>query len=219
MITGPALSPYSGGPPRQLIVLLHGYGADGADLIGLGSEWGPLFADALIAAPNAPGRCAQNPFGYEWFPLAFDAMLDSVRVGVPGARAVVVEYLDDLWTKTGLGPAQTVLAGFSQGAMLALNAGLSLATPPAGIVSFSGALVPPDGFGRLELAKAPVCLVHGDRDTVVDPVLTREAATRLAGAGYDVRVHLSRGAAHGIAPDGLAFATAFIATCFAAANA
>lgn len=209
-LTGPELSPRSGHPPKQLVLILHGYGADGEDLIGLGQHWAEFFPDALFFAPNAPTRCAQNPFGYEWFPIDFDNMVQSVATGVPMAASAVLEGLRDVWSRTGLGPAQTFLVGFSQGAMMALHAGLSLPEPPLGIVSFSGALVPPPGFGAEKSGKPPVCLVHGDIDPVVDPKLTQDAAVQLQAAGYEVSVHISHGMAHGIAPDGLDFATTFM---------
>jgi phospholipase/carboxylesterase len=205
-LSGPILAPASGGLPKQLVVLIHGYGADGEDLIGLGQHWRETFPDALFAAPNAPTRCAQNPFGYEWFPIAFEAMIESVRIGVPAASETVALYLDDLWSRTGLGAADTFLVGFSQGAMLALRVGLTLPDTLRGVVSFSGALVPP----ALPSAKPPVCLIHGQVDEVVDPRLTADASAWLETRGYDTRVHISPAMAHGIAPDGLDFATRFM---------
>jgi phospholipase/carboxylesterase len=217
VISGPVLPPRSGGPVEQLVLLLHGYGADGEDLIGLGEPLGETLPDALFAAPNAPARCAQNPFGFEWYPLDLGDMQESVRIGTPTARAAIVEYLEDLWSRTGLGPADTFLVGFSQGAMMALHVGLTLPEPVLGIVSFSGALVPPEDL--VQAPKVPVCLVHGELDQVVDPARTREAAEILNAQGYEISVHLSRGLAHGISPDGLAFATAFMLGRLAAPTA
>jgi phospholipase/carboxylesterase len=213
-LSGPVLAPASGGPPKQLVVLIHGYGADGEDLIGLGRHWRETFPDALFAAPNAPTRCAQNPFGYEWFPIVFDAMQESVRIGVPDAARHVTQYLDDLWSRTKLGPADTVLVGFSQGAMLALPVAIATTPQLAGVVSFSGALVPPDQV----IARPPVLLVHGDADQVVDPQLTDDAAAWLDANGLAVERHISRGMAHGIAPDGLDAATTFLRERFTPAN-
>jgi len=208
VISGPAVSPRSGGAPKQLVVLLHGYGADGEDLIGLAEPLAEVFPDALFCAPNAPTRCAQNPFGYEWFPIAFEAMQESVETGAPRARAAIVEYLEGLWARTGLGPADTFLVGFSQGAMMGLHVSLSLQKPVRGVVSFSGALVPPTDFDAAP--KPPVCLVHGELDQVVDPARTVEAAEILSARGYELAVHFSPGLAHGISPDGLQFATGFM---------
>ena len=207
-LSGPMLSPASGGP-KTVVVLLHGYGADGRDLIDLGRHWAPLFPDALFVAPNAPNPCGQNPHGFEWFPLAVDRIAGRIE-GAKTAAPAILEFLGDLWAQTGLGAADTFLIGFSQGAMMALHVGTSMPEPLKGIVSFSGAFVPADGFESGRFAKPPVALIHGDRDPVVEPQLSRDAAAVLQAAGFDVGLHLSQGVAHGIAPDGLDFATAFM---------
>lgn len=206
-LSGPLLPPRSGGAPKQIVVLLHGYGADGSDLIGLGQHWGQVLPDALFVSPNAPTPCAGSPFGFEWFPLQVDRIagrIDGARIAAP----VIVEFLEDLWAQSGLGAADTFLVGFSQGAMMALHVGTSLGQPLMGIVAFSGAFVAGEGFPQS--AKPPVTLIHGDMDEVVDPDLSRQAARDLLAAGYEVTLHLSSGVAHGIAPDGLDFATAFL---------
>lgn len=217
MISGPVRPARDGGKPQQLVVLLHGYGADGEDLIGLADPLGEALPAALFAAPNAPARSAQSPFGYEWFPLDFGDIGTSIRAGLPVARPLIVDYLDDLWSRTGLGPEATFLCGFSQGAMLALHAGLAMETPLLGIISFSGALVPATGFGTQP--KPPVCLIHGDSDEVMETERTLAAAEQLAAAGYDVSLHISPGLAHGIDAAGLDFATAFMRARLRAATA
>lgn len=210
-LSGPMLPPTSGRKPSQAVVLLHGYGSDGNDLIGLAPHWQDVLPDALFVSPNAPDPCDSFAGGYQWFPVSFEGdRLASRQVGVIEARPVLAEFLADLWSQTGIAPEQTVLAGFSQGAMMALHVGLSLDRPLMGIIAFSGALVPPEGFGTRPLARSPVCLVHGDMDEVVDPELSADADVALRLAGYEVHYHVSAGVAHGIAPDGLAFATAFI---------
>lgn len=216
-LSGPMLPPATGGMPRQLVVLLHGYGADGNDLIDLGRYWAQALPEALFVAPNAPEPCAENPFGYQWFALALDRTISRLT-GVPASRGVLARFLDELWGQTGLSARDTFLVGFSQGAMMALHVGLSLPEAPLGIVSFSGALIPPEGFGDGLPARPPVCLVHGDSDQVVDPALSREAAETLAAAGYDVSYLVSPGTAHGIAADGLDFATGFMLAQLAAAT-
>ena len=205
------LPPASGNAATQAVVLLHGYGSDGNDLIGLAPHWQPVLPDALFVSPNAPEMCGQLAYGFQWFDISFDGdRLAKRQTGVMRARPVLVEFLDDLWSQTGILPEQTILAGFSQGAMMALHVGLSLPQPLMGIVAFSGAFLPPEGFGSAAFAKPPVCLVHGDMDEVVDPEHSADADTALRLAGYDVSYHVSRGVAHGIAPDGLAFASDFI---------
>jgi phospholipase/carboxylesterase len=205
------LPPASGGVPKQAVVLLHGYGSDGNDLIGLAPHWQGLLPDAVFLSPNAPEPCRQSPSGFQWFDIGFEGdRLASRQEGLARARPILVEFLDDLWRQSGVRPEHTILAGFSQGAMMALHVGLSLETPLMGIIAFSGAFVPPEGFGGDAVAKSPVCLVHGDMDGVVDPQFSADADVALRLAGYDVHYHVSEGVGHGIAPDGLAFASAFI---------
>lgn len=205
------LPPRSGAVPKQAVVLLHGYGSDGADLIGLAPAWQDVLPDAVFIAPNAPSPTRMVSSGYQWFDIDFEGdRLASRQTGVIKARPVVTEFLEDLWTQTGITPAQTILCGFSQGAMMALHVGLSLGRPLLGVVAFAGAFLPPEGFGTDALAKPPVCLVHGDQDQVVAPEHSAEADTLLRAAGYDVRYHVSKGVGHGVSPDGLAFATAFV---------
>lgn len=205
-LSGPMLAPRSGGPAKQAIVLLHGYGADGSDLIGLGQHWGQLLPDALFVSPNAPEPCAGSPFGFQWFPLSVDRIAGRIE-GARNAAPVITEFLEDLWAQ-GIAPADTYLVGFSQGAMMALHVGTALPQRLGGIVAFSGAFVPADDFPAQD--KPPVALIHGELDQVVDPQLSRQAANDLAAAGYDVTLHISPGLAHGIAPDGLDFATSFL---------
>ncbi|MGN6487550.1 MAG: alpha/beta hydrolase [Devosia sp.] len=208
-LNGPLLPPRSGRPASQAVILLHGYGADGSDLISLGQHWGQLLPDALFVAPNAPNPCAGSPFGFEWFPLNVDRIAGRIE-GAKQAAPIIREFLADLWEQTGIPPEQTVLAGFSQGAMMALHVGTALDRALAGIIAFSGAFVPADDFHAGQHARPPVTLIHGELDQVVEPDLSRQAATELSASGYDVSLHISPNTAHGIAPDGLDVATSFL---------
>jgi phospholipase/carboxylesterase len=208
ILTGPSVPPKSGGAPHQLAVLLHGYGSDGADLIGLAPYWQDGLPEARFIAPNAPQPCPGSP-GYQWFPIYFGGREVSWS-GATEARETLVRYLRELWDETGIAPENTLLAGFSQGAMVALHAGLSIPERLMGIVAIAGAFAPPPGFGEGKLGTPPVCLVHGDRDGVVEPRFSAEAARILEAAGIAVDYHVSPGVAHGIAPDGVAFVDQFI---------
>lgn len=211
-LSGPMLPPAHGGTPDAAVVLLHGYGSDGNDLIGLAPHWQPVLPGALFVSPHAPIGTPMG--GYQWFPIDWAGdRLASRQTGVVNARPVLVDFLNDLWTQTTITPDRTILAGFSQGAMMALHVGTSLPAAQSlmGIIGFSGAFLAPEGFGRHGLARPPICLVHGDLDDVVDPNHSAEADVVFRQAGFDVHYHVSRGVAHGIAPDGLAFASDFIA--------
>ena len=210
-LSGPMLPPASGGTPRQAVVLLHGYGSDGNDLIGLATYWRDALPDALFVAPDAPMPCDGFAGGYQWFEIDFAGdRLAGRQTGVIKARPTLLQFLNDMWAQTGIAPKNTIVGGFSQGAMMALHTGLSLDTPLMGIIAFSGAFLPPEGFDDPDRARPPVCIIHGDMDDVVDPAFSAEAKERLIQAGYDVSYHVSTGLGHSISPDGLAFATAFI---------
>lgn len=208
MLSGPMLPPHSG-QAKHLLVLLHGYGSDGADLIALGQYWSGMLPDTLFVSPNAPTPCAINPQGFEWFPLQTDRTISRVE-GAPAARETIVTFLNDLWKQTGLSAKDTILAGFSQGAMMALHTGLSLDEDLAGIVAFSGALIPSPGLLEGKAPHPLIAVLHGDQDTVVDPNLSREAVETLTGLGYEVIYYRSPTAGHGISQDMLDFATSFI---------
>jgi phospholipase/carboxylesterase len=144
-LEGPSFGPHAGGKPGHLVVLLHGYGADGNDLIGLAPVLAPLMPDVVFHAPNAPHLCEGNPLGYQWFGIS--RMDPSVAAaGVRTAAPYVEQFLDDRMAAYGVDESKTVLVGFSQGTMMALHVGLRRAKPLAGIVGFSGMLAAPESL-------------------------------------------------------------------------
>ena len=211
-LSGPMLAPANGQAPDSAVVLLHGYGSDGNDLIGLAPHWQGLLPGALFVSPNAPTALGMG--GFQWFAIDWAGdRLASRQTGVVSARPVLVEFLNDLWSQTGIRPERTILGGFSQGAMMALHVGTSLPSDQQlmGVIGASGAFLPPEGFGGPDLARPPIRLIHGDMDEVVDPNHSAEANAVLTEAGFEVAYHVSRGVGHGIAPDGLGFVSDFIA--------
>lgn len=209
-LSGPLLPPASGNA-KSLVVLLHGYGSDGRDLIALGQFWRDSFPDTIFVAPNAPQVCAGNPFGYEWFPLDLEADRDLSRlVGAETAQPVIAGFLADLWAQTGLGPSDTILAGFSQGAMMALHTGLRLDQPLKGIIAFSGLVIAPEKLAAEIASRPPVLLIHGDFDEVVPVTGSETALPLLTELGVPTELHISEGSGHAIAQDGLEAATGFL---------
>lgn len=213
-LSGPMLAPANGGVPDSAVILLHGYGSDGNDLIGLAPHWQHLLPGALFISPNAPEQISPNMSGFQWFAIDWtpENRVANRQAGVQKARPVLEEFLNDLWSQTGITPERTILGGFSQGAMMALHTGLSLPKDQQlmGVIGVSGAFLQPENFGSPELAKPPVCLVHGDMDEVVDPNLSADANRILSDEKFAVHYHVSRGVGHGISPDGLDFMTKFI---------
>ena len=207
-LSGPMIAPKEGKPGR-LVVLLHGYGSDGNDMISLAEFWQKDMANALFVAPNAPEKCAINPMGYQWFALATDREMSRLN-GSEKARAVLNEFLEDLWRQTGLGPRNTLLVGFSQGAMMALDVGLSLKEALLGIISFSGALIDEENLPSRIKSRPPVCLVHGLADDVVPAKLSEKAAQILDNLDVGVAIFMEPGVGHTISMSGLGFCVAFV---------
>jgi phospholipase/carboxylesterase len=207
-LTGPTLAPAKG-PATHLVVLVHGYGADGQDLIGLAQHWQSLLPTVAFAAPNAPTRIPGGP-GYQWFPISRIDPHD-MRKGVETAAPVLDEYLDGELARLGLPAERLALAGFSQGTMLSLHLGPRRKIRPAAIVGFSGLLAgaPPD-----EGEIPPILLTHGDSDQVIPPQAMFAAASQLGLAGAAVQWHLAPGMGHGIDPDGLMIAGQFLNLAF-----
>jgi phospholipase/carboxylesterase len=209
-LTGPG-RPAASGTADSLVIFLHGYGADGNDLIGLAEPLAPHLPNTRFLAPNAPERCPGNPMGFQWFPIPW---LDGSPEAVAKASAARSFRLLDDWLDAvaaeGIGPERTVLVGFSQGTMMALHVGLRRAAPLAGIVGFSGRLLEPERLAEEVTSRPPVLLVHGDEDPVVPFASLQAASEALTAAGVETYAHVSRGTAHGIAPDGLGLALGFI---------
>src|SRR6185437_13988009 len=184
-LTGPGHKPASGGATRQLVVLLHGLGADGNDLIGLAPYWAPLLPDAEFISPNAPFPCDMAPYGRQWFSLQ-ERTPATILAGVRAAAPILDGFLDAALAERGLDASKLALVGFSQGTMMSLYVGLRRATAPAAIVGYSGALVGAELLAQEIRVRPPVLLVHGDADEVVPFAALSHAATALAGAGVPV---------------------------------
>lgn len=207
-LSGPIIRPKSG-DPKSILVLLHGYGSDGQDLIGLAPLFADLLPDAVIFAPNGPEQCPLNPAGYQWFDLGTSSDLMRLE-GIDDAATTIHVLLDSLFAETGLGPSDTLLAGFSQGGMLSLFAGLSRPEPLRGIISFSGGLpIDQDNWPDIA-AQPPVLLVHGDSDEVVPTMMSIATADALELRGLDVTRHIEPNCPHAIAPDGVEAARQFV---------
>ena len=213
-IEGPVLDPASGNPARQLVVLLHGYGADGNDLIPLASAWRSVLPDAAFLSPNAPQVCDEYPIGRQWFPLSLRDPSELAR-GVDEAAPGLDGFLDAALAVRGLGNRDLALVGFSQGAMMALAVGLRRDPPIAGIVSFSGVLTtPPPARG----AYPPVLLGHGAEDPLIPAVAMEAARQSLDRAGVAVEAMLRPGLAHGIDESELNAGARFLAANLPDAN-
>ena len=216
-LDGPRLEPRSG-PARQLVVFLHGYGADGNDLIDIGRAWQGLLPHAAFVSPHAPEPCGQAPVGKQWFPLTFRDPNERWE-GVNNAGTGLEQFLDAELARRKLPPSALALVGFSQGTMMALHMGLRRAAPPAAIVGYSGVFVLPDKIKPDAIAgeiksKPPVLLVHGADDDLIPAQALFQSAQALAALEVPVEWHLSEGVGHGIDQEGLRHGGEFLARRF-----
>ena len=204
--------PAASGSATSAVVFLHGYGADGADLLGLAEPLAQVFPDTAFYAPDAPDPCKLNPMGRQWFPIPWiDGSSDAeVGVGIAASSTRLNAFLDEVLKDLGLTADRLLLFGFSQGTMLSLHVAPRRSEPVAGIVGFSGRLLMAGALAEAAVSKPPVLLLHGDADEVVPFGSMAEADSALRAAGFSVEDFVMHGVGHGISPEGLQRAAAFM---------
>lgn len=211
-IDGPRLDPVNG-PAQQLVVFLHGYGADGNDLIALGKQWQALLPQAAFVSPNAPQPCDNAPGRYQWFALARIDPNETQR-GTESAAPILEAFLDEELERLNLSPDKLALVGFSQGTMMALHVGLRRPTPPAAIIGYSGMVVAPERLPEFSNGAPPIYLQHGDQDQVIPVQALFLSASALGAAGLPVQWRMAPGMGHGIDADGLVMGGLLLAGAF-----
>lgn len=201
--------PKSGGKPDSIVLLLHGYGSNGQDLIGLADFWDAGLPNTLFVSPDAFAPCEMG-FGFQWFSL--QSWLPQHLLG--GAEAVATQlnaYIDDLLARYGLDESKLALVGFSQGTMMSLYVAPRRKKAVAGVLGYSGALLGGEGLANNAAAmKMPIHLIHGDIDPVVNITAYYHATETLKRAGYDVSGGVTRGLVHSIDQKGLEDGLAFL---------
>jgi phospholipase/carboxylesterase len=209
MIDGPRVKPASGGAAKSLVVFLHGYGADGNDLIDIGRQLAPVLPDTAFVSPHAPNPCDGAPYGRQWFPLsALDPHL--MFAGTSRAAPAIDAFLDAELAAHGLPAGKLALVGFSQGTMMALQVAFRRKDAIAGVVGYSGLLAGPERLPAEVKSRPPVLLVHGDADPIV-PAMALNAAVRALGqVEIPVEWHVRPGLQHGIDGEGLRLGAMFL---------
>lgn len=213
-LDGPRWGPKSGGAAKQLVVLCHGLGADGFDLIDLGPGWADALPDAAFAAPHAPFPCDMAPMGRQWFSVA-DRTPARMAQGVRAAAQALDSFVDAELARLALPVDAYALMGFSQGAMTALFAGLRRDAGPRAILAFSGGLIAPETLAAELRNHAPVLLVHGEDDDVVPISRSRDAEHALRAAGVPVETLWCPGLPHGIDAAGISLGALALQRAFA----
>lgn len=200
------------GKATSMVVFVHGYGADGADLLDIGDLMAPHLPGTVFLAPDAPERCVNNPMGFQWFPIPWldgsteEAAQDGMARSVNDLNA----FLDAQLEVEGVAPTALALVGFSQGAMMSLHITPRREVAVAGVVAISGRLLVPELLQAEAKVKPPVLLMHGDQDPVVPFQDMTLAGNALVDAGFETYGHVMKGMGHGISNDGLSVALQFL---------
>jgi len=208
-LSGPSHPPHSGAAPKQLVILLHGLGADGNDLIGLAPYWAPLLPDAEFLSPNAPFPCDMAPFGYQWM-SARDPAPEARLAGARAAASILNDFIDESLEARSLSDSDLALVGFSQGTMMSLFVGPRRERQLAGIVGFSGRLIAPQLLNEEISSRPPILLIHGTDDPMVPYSSMPEAEGALRAAGVSVETLTCSGIGHSIDGKGLQAGGAFL---------
>lgn len=200
------------GTARSAVIFVHGYGADGADLLGLAGPLGPHLPTTAFYAPNAPEPCTNNPMGYQWFPIPWldGSSEEAARQGMAAAVADLNAFVDKVLDDEGLEPGALALVGFSQGTMMSLHIAPRRDAPLAGVVGFSGRLLQPEALATEAVSRPPVLLIHGDADQMVPVTDLPKAANALVAAGFETYAHVCQGLGHGIDNEGLSMGLHFL---------
>jgi phospholipase/carboxylesterase len=208
-IDGPYYEPASGGKPQQLIIFLHGYGADGNDLISLAPLFAETFPHAAFVSPHAPYPCEMSPFGRQWFPL-IDRTPSVLLAGIQTAAPILQHFIDDMQARFELPANKIALVGFSQGTMMSLFVAPRRAEALGGVVGYSGLLRGEELLASQVRSKPPVCLIHGDTDEVVPYSSLESSWKALESVGIAVEGHTRSGLGHGIDEEGINIALRFL---------
>ncbi len=207
-LDGPSLAPLSGSKPNALVILIHGYGSNGNDLLSLASMIRPALPEAAFVAPNAPSQIPRMAAAYQWWPIETFSMAERAA-GATAAAPRLDSFISQAIEMADLPSDRVLLVGFSQGTMMALHVGLRRPEPIAGIIGISGVLVAPERLQMEIRSHPPVLLIHGTADDVVPFKSMDLASTALTTAGVSVETHASSGVGHSVSQDGLAAVAAF----------
>lgn len=200
------------GSARSVVIFVHGYGANGADLMGLADPLAPHLPGTAFFAPDAPEPCPGNPFGFQWFSIPWldGTAEDAAAQGQAQAAEDLDAFIDAVLADEGLGASALALVGFSQGTMMSLHVAPRRTEPLAALVGFSGRLLHPEMLQRDTRSKPPILLIHGDADPVLPVQSLAEAADALIKAGFETHTHVCHGLGHAIDNAGLSLALRFL---------
>ncbi len=209
--------PENGQPPKQLVILLHGLGSNGQDLISLAPFFARGLPDAVFISPDAPFACDMAPSGYpnsfQWFSLQDrdpNVMLSGIRVASP----IIEDFISEQLKRFGLGADKLALSGFSQGTMMSLYTAPRYKEQIAGVLGYSGALIWGQDVAAADLHKMPIHLIHGEADDVVPVEAWHSANQILKASGFEVSGHTTANLPHSIDEEGIQQGASFLHALF-----
>lgn len=211
------LEPDSGQSPKSMVILLHGLGSDGRDMMGLARALCEDLPETVFVCPNAPERCDLSPLGFQWFSMRIWTP-ESLQAGAKGVLPLLQDFITHQLAHYTIPPERLVLGGFSQGAMMALHAGLSYPRPIGGVLAYSGGLADSDMANKTSAHKIPICLIHGQEDEVVSFDIYTQSHAALSQAGLEVQGHAIPNLGHSIDAIGIEAGVHFLSTCLPEQN-
>jgi len=212
-LSGPEFGPASGGKPKQLVILCHGLGADGNDLIGLAPHYAKVLPNAMFVSPNAPFQCDMSPFGYQWFSLQ-ERTEEAMLAGAQKAQPILDAFIDQQLAKYKLTERNLALVGFSQGTMVSIFTVPRRKIPVAGVVAYSGRLIGKDLMAQEICCNPPMVMINGDQDELVPVTLQPAAVNTLRALGVKIEGHIRPGLGHSIDDVGIKIAQDFLSALF-----
>lgn len=202
--------PKSGKKPESMVILLHGLGSNGQDLIDLAQYWDQALPNTVFLSPDAPYPCDMAPYGFQWFSLQ-SRMPQAMLAGAKTATPVLEAYIKEMLVKYDLPASKLALVGFSQGTMMSLYVAPRMSEKIAGVLGYSGALIGAETLGDTNIHKIPVHLVHGDMDMVVPLAAYHMAKEALDSNGFEVSGGITRGLPHSVDAHGIQSGGEFLA--------
>ena len=203
------LKPEDGTKIKNAIILLHGYGGDGADISSIAHTWRRFIDNTIFFCPDGPETCKLNPIGFQWFDLSIDDQ-NYIIAEVRKTEKILIEYVDQIKEKFKLNNSQIILAGFSQGCMMSINLGLTSNEKFKSVIGFSGRIINKIDLQERMNAKTDVLLFHGDADEVVPPSSLLEAKDFLERNKIKVEVNMIKNCSHHIPVEALSLALKYI---------
>ena len=194
---------------KNAIILLHGYGGDGADISSIAHTWRRFIDNTIFLCPDGHQTCKLNPNGFQWFDLSIDDQ-NYVVSEAKKAEKILIEYIEQIKKKYNLDNSQIILSGFSQGCMMSINLGLVCNESFKSVIGFSGKIIDKDDLRKRIISKTDMLLFHGDADEVVPPSNLLEVKDFLERNKIKVDVNMIKNCSHHIPIEAMSLALKYI---------